>query len=196
MGNKWFTADWHAGEESRLNTHSFLRPRPTGVMVKEWLADCRAKIKPQDTLVFVGDLGIQLSDLGVFRALPECERVLVLGDKETESKHFTLDEFQKQNAKLGIFDQTYDHLYTEVAGQGFFLAHKPTDCLSQPTVRPAICGHVHGIWRTQPMPSGQPIINVGIDAWGGVVSEEMIAHQYDCITRGYYDDNCRPATWT
>jgi hypothetical protein len=44
------------------------------------------------------------------------------------------------------------------------------------------------------MPNGQPIINVGIDAWGGLVSEKFIAHQYDAVTK-HYDDEASPARW-
>jgi hypothetical protein len=75
------------------------------------------------------------------------------------------------------------------------MAHKPVDLMGYAQHMPSLCGHVHGIWRTQCMPNGEPIINVGIDAWGGLVSEKFILHQYDAITKGYYDQNARVDQW-
>ena len=44
--NMFFTADWHIGEQSAPNTHSFLRPEPTAAMVARWMEQCRRLIKP------------------------------------------------------------------------------------------------------------------------------------------------------
>lgn len=193
MGKIWFTADWHVGEQSAPNTHSFLRPRPTEVMVEEWLRDCHAKIAPEDTLVFLGDAIIDLHHIEVLRNLPDCSfKLFIRGDKEERFNHLAFDA---ECLSVG-FDTVHNSYGGWPIGEHtFYLAHKPTDCLLHADHQPALCGHVHGIWRTQRMPNGQPIINVGIDAWGGLVSGEMIAHQYDCVTKGYYDKNCFPADW-
>lgn len=193
----YFTSDWHIGEEQNPCTHSYLRPYPTSIMVQYWLQQCHERLKPEDELVFVGDVGITLADLGVLRSLPECEKILVLGDKETNSAHFTLSEYEVRNRELGIFNSVTDTLTLEINGRDYFVAHKPEDCLPYCASEnmAAICGHVHGIWRTQRLPNGLPIINVGIDAWGGLVSEDFIDHQYDCVTKGYYDVNCFAQDW-
>lgn len=198
----FFTSDWHVGEAQTPNTHSFLRPRPTDVMAEEWLADLKSKITPEDTLVFVGDLGIQLSDVNFFKRLPECRKILILGDKEYASKNFTEDEITKYVIHEKIFDETYYRYRLKIQGIDFVIAHKPSDCFGQGL--PAICGHVHGIWRSAEMPKDLepdvvshdklPIINVGIDVWGGLVSEEFIIHQYNAITK-YYDDEAFPNRW-
>lgn len=169
MGKYFFTSDWHVGEAQTPNTHSFLRPRPTEVMIEEWLKDLTLKITPEDTLVFVGDLGIQLSDCEFYKRLPECNKILIFGDKEYANKNFTKEEIIIKLSDLDIFHETYDFGYFPINGIEFFVSHKPSDCFNQPN--PAICGHIHGIWRSAEMPNKQPIINVGIDVWGGLVSE-------------------------
>jgi calcineurin-like phosphoesterase family protein len=193
----YLTADWHIGEASTPNTHSFLRPRPTAVMVPEWLQMCHDKLTPDDTLVFLGDTGITLTDVDVLGHLPPCRKILILGDKETNSKYFTTRTLVRRVSALHMFDDVFESRVMLIAGREWYLAHKPSDCVKRCTteaVMPALCGHVHGIWRSQKMPTGQPIINVGIDAWGGLVSETFIAHQYDAITK-YYDNEAFPATW-
>jgi calcineurin-like phosphoesterase family protein len=191
------TADLHVGEEPRIDTHSFLRLEGTSVMVDRLFKNCRVVMQPEDTLIIVGDVGIRLGDLEKLTrlSLPTWgRRVLVLGDKEYNSRHFTLDEFMSENEVQQVFHDVVRTTTVTIAGVEYFVSHKPTDCLAQPL--PAICGHVHGVWRTARMPNGQPIINVGMDAWcGNIVTEDFIAHQYDCVMKGYYDINCHPADW-
>jgi|GEM_PF-1845252 len=195
MGRAFFTADWHNGEDSAPNTHSFLRPRPTAVMVGEWLAHCNEVLRPDDRLFFLGDLVINLDDLEIYRRLP-CNLFVVAGDKETRNKNFTAQEFEERFNLIFPSDRA---IYTDCAqfitigNTRWRMAHKPVDLLD--SGMPALCGHVHGIWRTQCMPNGLPIINVGIDAWGGLVSEEMIMHQYNAIMQGHYDRNARVDLW-
>ena len=193
MGNIFLTADIHIGEAQTPNTHSFLRPKPTPVMVEELVEQCHKLITPSDTLIVVGDVGITLNDLATCMRFPDCKKILILGDKEYASKHFTLDTFMLENERLGIFDTVVSQAQMRIANDNYFLSHKPLDCIQQNM--PAICGHVHGVWRSQKLPSGQPIINVGLDAWcGGIVSEEFIAHQHDAICNRY-DSNCFPVEW-
>jgi len=162
-------------------------------MVQEWIADCYEKIGPDDELIMLGDMVITLDDLVILTKLPKCKLVtLVLGDKE---KALGWDNLVDTCFELGIIDFFIETSASRVNDRVFYFAHEPTVCIDGAGDRPAICGHVHGIWRTARMPNGQPIINVGIDAWGGLVSEEMIAHQYDCVTKGYYDINCFPQDW-
>lgn len=188
-GKKFFTSDWHAGEVAAPENHSYCRPRPTSVMIEEWLKECHKRLTPDDELWFVGDLGLRLTDLTVYQRLPVCRKILVLGDKEYNSIHFTMQEFAKKETQLCLFDEVHTRsVYTQIGDTTFFVAHKPEDCMDEN--KPAICGHVHGIWRTQKMNNGHPIINVGIDAWGQLVSEELIMHQYHAVMKGYYDGNC------
>jgi calcineurin-like phosphoesterase family protein len=161
-------------------------------MIEEWIDQCHRLIMPEDTLIFLGDLGITLADLDVYARLPACQRVLVFGDKEYANKHFSLADFLARNRELQVFGTCRANTVWKIAGRDYYLSHKPLDCLDQEL--PALCGHIHGIWRSAQMPNGQPIINVGIDAWGGLVSEEFVDHQYTAISR-HYDANAFPAKW-
>src|SRR3989344_918694 len=193
-----FTSDWHAGEGMTPNTHSYLRPQPTNVMISGWLKMCRERIGEADTLVFLGDLGIILEDLKIYKKLPKChKKILVMGDKEYNNKNFTKSEFLAFAQKIKIFDTIVESFVIEINGQTYYLSHKPVDCVEycRSNNVAAICGHIHGIWRTSRMPNGQPIVNVGIDAWGGLVTEDFIIHQYNAITKGYYDRNAIPQEW-
>lgn len=193
MAKTFFTSDWHAGEQQLPNTHSFLRPYPTEVMIERWLQQCHELIKSEDDLlVFVGDLAIWLCDLEIYKRLPECKKILVLGDKEYANKAFTKEQCINELNRMNIFDDIVDDLEIQIGEHTYFVSHKPEDCLKQD--RPALCGHIHGSWRTMQMPNGQPIINVGIDVWGGLVTEEFIEHQYNAITK-FYDINAKPYNW-
>lgn len=181
----WFTADWHNGEIQAPHTHSFLRPKPTDIMVLRWLEEVIEKVKPEDTIVFVGDLGIELKDYEFYKLLPPCKKYLVLGDKEYNSKHFTEQQCLEYIESLNVFTVIEREMILNIHNQNFQISHKPSDCFETPL--PAICGHIHGIWRTQKMNNGFPIINVGIDSWGQIVSEELLMHQYNAVAKGYYD---------
>ncbi|MDR0607221.1 MAG: hypothetical protein LBG52_02460 [Candidatus Peribacteria bacterium] len=198
MLRKFFTADWHAGEVLENvpffpGTHSYLRPQRTDVLIQQWLKECHEKITTEDTLYFLGDLALQLADLEVYQELPPCHKVLIMGDKEYDNKSFTQEAFVEKVKKLQLFDEVIKEDSVIIGDQKWIMAHKPTDCFAVGI--PALCGHVHGIWRTQQMANGQPIINVGIDAWHCLVGEEFILHQYDAIIQNYYDRNAKTSLW-
>ena len=79
----WFTSDWHVGELQEENTHSFLRPYPTPIMVERWIDHLKENMSIGDTLVFVGDLAIQLRDLMFLSRLSDYNVIIILGDKAT-----------------------------------------------------------------------------------------------------------------
>lgn len=202
-GNIYFTSDWHAGEiPQKINfpfetTHSYLHSWRTDKLVEDWLEECHKKILPEDTLIFLGDLAITLEDFSFYQKLPPCRKVLILGDKEYASQNFSREDFLARNHELQIFDEIYEEAILSLP-QGnekisWYLAHKPEACLKQN--HPSLCGHIHGVWRTQAMPNGNPIINVGVDVWGHLVEVWHIQHQYNAIMQGYYDINCRVDQW-
>lgn len=189
----WFTSDWHNGEAQTPNTHSFLRPYPTAQMVYNWLNQIYIKVPKGDRIVFVGDVAIQLNDLRlVFDGLKDYDVVLILGDKETGEKNYKYSDFVDFMNLNYPNIPVYDDMTVTINDRLYFVSHKPEDCLKQNL--PSLCGHIHGIWRTAQMPNGEAIINVSADAWGGIVSEEFIDHQYNAITK-FYDVNAKPYNW-
>ena len=198
---KFFTSDWHVGEQATPDTHSFLRSKPTEVLAEEWLEQCHKLLKSDDIFYILGDLAVSLDDLSFYARLPKCETIIIFGDKEANDKNFSLNDWRNKMAEGWGYEGNKNGWHcgsiweVEVGEHSFCVAHKPEDCMEAALTKPALCGHVHGIWRTQCMPNGKPIINVGVDAWGGIVSEEMISHQYDAITKGHYDKNARVDLW-
>jgi calcineurin-like phosphoesterase family protein len=159
------------------------------MMVQQWLQHCHEVLKPVDRLICLGDMILNLEDFAVLKELPDCQfKLLILGEKER--RHDITEVCEK--ARAAGFTLVAPHWEMSIAGRQWFLSHKPSDCFSRGL--PALCGHVHGMWRSQCLPNGQPIVNVGIDAWGGLVSEDFIAHQYIAITQ-YYDDEAFPVRW-
>lgn len=193
---KYFTSDWHVGETQAPNTHSYLRPYSTEVMIEKWMKMCYEKLSLEDEFYFVGDLAITLKDLEIYRYLPKCRKILILGDKEYANKNFTIEEFNIFIKELNIFDEILMNTFVKIGDINWYVSHKPTDCLEINAKKevPSLCGHIHGSWRSAEMPNIVPIINVAIDAWGGLVSEDFISHQYNAITK-YYDINAFPNRW-
>lgn len=198
MSTIYFSGDFHAGEvpeavPAMVATHSYLRPGRTDKLMNLWFKQFHKILKPTDTLVLNGDLAINLESLDVYQNLPKCRKILVKGDKEYSGKLFTEEDLDQKLEDLQIFDEIYHEWEVEIDGITYYVAHEPVNCFDKDM--PAICGHVHGVWRTQQMPNGHPIINVAIDAWGGLVSEDFISHQYGAIVNGYYDIHCRVDKW-
>lgn len=185
MGKLFFTSDWHAGEPQAPNTHSYLRPYPTEVMLTKWFTQLESKITEEDTLYFVGDLGIQLSDLSLYKEafskLPNFKKVLIMGDKEYANKNFTLDEFKTEIHKLNIFDVIAMNIIVTVGEHEWFVSHKPSDCFGK---GPSLCGHIHGCWRSAEMVDKSPIINVGIDGMGNPIENHPTWKNCKCPSCG------------
>lgn len=187
-----FTADWHANELPAPHTHSFLRGDNTNNIIKKLIAKIN-EINPEE-VVFVGDVSVDIQGFEILKKInPKIRLVLIIGDKESSSRNYSFQDLKASGA-LDIFAEVCESKIININGIDFAVAHKPVDVLD--FEGPSLCGHVHGIWRTQKKPNGQPIINVGMDAWSlEPVSEEWIMHQYGAVTKGYYDKNALVCEW-
>lgn len=192
---KYFTSDWHHGEEKLPNTHSYLRT-VTGQELFKFMIKQVKKLSASDTLVFNGDVAITLEKFAevsdAFKTC-RCKKILIIGDKENANKNFIFTELESLGL-LNCFDNVELDTSINVNDISYYVVHKPLDGLS--LNKPVICGHIHGVWKTQKMPNNNPIINVGIDAWvNQLVTESYIQHQYNAISKGYYDKNCQIQEW-
>lgn len=193
----YFTADFHLNEISAPHTHSFLRPFQPNP--NENLLDKLYRLKDlneDDILYHLGDVAVDIEGwkycVEYMKNIP-CKKVLILGDKETNNKNCTWEEIEPYAQQC--FDEIYQKkVILTLFGQAL-LIHKPVDGVLDDCGLPIICGHIHGSARVQKFAVPQrdinrPIINVGIDAWCyQIVSEERLEHQYNALTKGYYDDN-------
>lgn len=197
---KFFTADWHLDDCYAPGSHTFLRPKPTDVLLQEWLDECRRLIKSDDELYLLGDMVDYAQTLKVLDNLPDCRLFILRGNREQRIANFEEEVFKRllarrnRTAVLGNNDQyVYD---VEIGGLSWRVSHQPKNLLGFALAKPALCAHAHGTWRTQCLPNGEPVINVGIDAWGRLVTEELIQHEYRAIKQGYYDINTRADLWS
>jgi calcineurin-like phosphoesterase family protein len=192
MSKKLFSSDWHIGEVAAPNNHSYLsHATPTERLLNAFL---NPSFDKDDTFYFLGDSSVSKEGLDAFleltnKTLPK-NKYFILGDKETDLLSFKLNipvvEILRDNGWI-----VKDKLEIVIGDIKFKLSHKPTSLINEQYDGGFLCGHVHGIWRTQKTNNGIPIINVGIDAWANeFVTEDWILHQYNAVTKGYYDNNC------
>lgn len=197
----FITSDWHIGEEKAVNTHSYL----SNIGDNEKTEMCRKMIEnlPNNSnVIFLGDAAVSRESLKTFIDIFDTPNIksktFILGDKEIEflpnKKDVSLKEVKDKLEKNGW--NVFDKLVTVIDGITTLIIHKPVDALNEieDNTDMILCGHVHGIWRTQKvLKEGKqiPIINVGIDAWANQITNyDYIQHQYNAVVKGYYDQNC------
>ncbi len=192
MGKKWFTADWHAGEGAERSREALFRYKHTNQLVDDWLQNCHDSIQsPEDTLYMLGDMILTVDDVSVLAQLPDCRKILIKGDKERRYNNIYLSG---EVMEAGV-EFVADVLWETMGGNDYCMLHRPDEAFERSEDMPFLCGHVHKAWTFARLPNGQPIINVGIDAWGRIVSEDEVVRLTHLIRNGQYDKNCYPADW-
>lgn len=150
----WFTADPHYSHENIIRFCN--RPfADEGEMNARMLAECRARVQPDDDLWIVGDFtagkagDIQRREVRtIFHALPG-RRHLIRGNHDT---HWV------RELPWDSIAETADIL---VDGRRLYLCHYPM--ITWPGARRdgiQLFGHVHQNWM-----GSRNAINVGVDAW-------------------------------
>ena len=124
MGKQFFTADWHAGEDD----FTLLREESNKNLLEKWLKECHRKISSDDTLYLIGDLAISLNDLNIYKELPKCNKILILGNKEYDCEFASQKEISEKLQSINVFNQIEKNMIIECQGMKRFLAHKPEDC--------------------------------------------------------------------
>lgn len=171
---KYFTADWHLGDE-RLELMGrnppFYSARQMSVeLIKNTFSIIRCR---QDVLYFNGDICYKPDYLECLGDLPVCKRILLRGNHD---RQFSDSEFAPYFDEIVPEDQG---LELEIAGIPVYITHYPTQ--GHPH-RFNIVGHIHGIWKCQ-----LNMLNVGIDVHHfHPISEEKVAFYYNAI-HSFYD---------
>lgn len=197
--SKFFTSDWHLDDSYTRGSHTFFRPKPTATLVPIWLDECHQLIQPDDELWLLGDMANCLETYRLLDALPDCKLNIMLGNREDKIPNFAdevlnyLPKHQSRAEVLGTSSR--ETQYASLNTRVWRISHQPENLLGYSLAVPALCGHVHGTWRTQQLPGGEPIINVGIDAWHRIVTEEHIEHERHAIKKGYYGRNVCAVQW-
>lgn len=182
----FFSADLHVGESPAKGNPSYYRPLPPEFYQQQFLDQCR-QIQPTDKLYLVGDLVTRLEHLAFYNRLPECNLYIFLGNKEKKLPNFISEAKQILAHYAGHLEIIPDWQEIEVSGRLWRIGHRPEAIAGLEPALPCICGHVHGFWRTRQLKNGQPIINVGVDAWDhALVTEEFINLQYEGVMNGRF----------
>ncbi len=158
----YFTSDTHYGHANIIEycTRPFANVEE---MNEAMIANFNAVIKPEDTVVHLGDfaLGPKREWKGYFERLNPCHMLLTAGNHD--ASNIVMQD-------VG-FEVVASELYIEHDGIRFWCSHIPRDNQMdrrgynrpQPT-KPfdvALCGHIHERWKQNILGD----INVGVDVW-------------------------------
>lgn len=194
---KFFTSDWHLGE-NRLGINGtknlFYRPFKSIQEQNRTIIDnfLTSGFKDGDELWHLGDV--------VYEWNEEVEDYLSLIRDEFPNSKFNLVIGNYDEGKLDVLGKYFDnivpeHSFFDFDGKNVYLNHYPIICKNKFCPEDpyndiysfAITGHIHGLWKVQ-----KKMINVGVDAWHfKPVSEQEIEF---CMIACeiYYDNNVFP----
>jgi calcineurin-like phosphoesterase family protein len=149
----WFTSDWHLDHANILDFEK--QRRKLSKKISQFndiiIKRCNEKVKPEDTLYFLGDLSLRNSD-----NWPWYKRKL---DKTNGSKHLILGNHDKLNPFLYV-DCGFLSVHTALFVEEFCCMHDPAISVALPEDQWCLCGHVHSVFRWA---TGRKVLNVGID---------------------------------
>ena len=180
---KYFTSDWHIGEDRIGGDKPNLFYRPFGSIEEQDYTIMRnmSMITDDDELFVIGDVVYNNDFIHVLSELSACKKTLIIGN---------YDEDKIEQLKF-YFDEIKSYKTITLGDYRVELNHYPKTCLniveSSEDIDFGITGHVHGLWKVQ-----KDLINVSVDAWHfKPVSEKEILFCYNAM-ENYYDDNVFP----
>ncbi len=111
---------------------------------------------PDDTLYMIGDFTMRGEESykwfsTILSKIP-CRKILILGN------HDKLNPFK-------YIECGFESVHTSLVVGKYFLAHDPAWLAAMPKEYVMLCGHVHGLFKTQRDSIGRLAINVGVDVW-------------------------------
>ena len=170
---RYFTSDLHLNETRIGAFNPFFRPfKSVEEQNDTIIRNINEIVRPQDTLYMVGDIVMDLEGVALLNDIRCKNRVLVLGNYDTD----------KIDALRGHFQSMSDDLELTIGGVDCYLNHYP---VKRRPDRFNIVGHIHGLWKVKPN-----TINVSTDAWHcRPVSEEEILFVHTTMKKGNYDEN-------
>lgn len=186
--SKFFSADLHVGEIPAPGNPSYYRGFSPEELQRHFLAQCHAQIGINDELYLLGDLITDAKYLQFYDQLPDCRLFIICGNKEQHIENFADEAFKRLPNHRNRLEVFTGFQFVGIGGRTWHIAHRPKDVIGFSVPMPALCAHAHGFWRTRQLSNGEPLINVGIDAWcGNIVSEKIIQLQYEGVTSGKFN---------
>jgi calcineurin-like phosphoesterase family protein len=150
----YFTSDPHFSHENILKYCN--RPFRDSKEMDYVLLKNLSIIQPEDTLYCLGDFSMRGEDhykwfAGTLARIAG-RKILILGN------HDRLKPFSY--VELG-----FESVHTSLTVDKYFLAHDPALLAAMPPEYTMLCGHVHGLFKSQKDDQGRLAINVGVDVW-------------------------------
>jgi calcineurin-like phosphoesterase family protein len=150
----YFSSDFHFSHANILEYCS--RPFKDAQEMDYVILKNFSILKPEDTLYFLGDFTMRGEDhYKWFQSTLSritCRKIFILGN------HDKLKSFKY--VELG-----FESVHTSLIVDKYFLAHDPALLSAMPKEYIMLCGHVHGLFKTQTDSQGRVVINVGVDVW-------------------------------
>jgi calcineurin-like phosphoesterase family protein len=127
-------------------------------MNKKIISNHNARVKPEDTVFFLGDFCFRNTS----------------GGKKGEGTLTRAEEYLKQlNGKFVFISGNHDYnnginskihsAVIEYGGQQIYLVHDPADYSQHFALN--FVGHVHNSWECKKLIDDTILVNVGVDAW-------------------------------
>lgn len=189
----WFTSDWHFGHKN-IMSYCPDRVRFLGLgndhdvdAMNEALVDLwNRTVQESDTVFFLGDFAMgKVKETVPFASRLAGTKHLIWGNHDRPHPMVSRDALKQREwidmyAAAGFATQRQDGFYNFPNGYTALLNHFPYHGDSEgedryPGARPEdqglplVHGHIHDLWRVR----GREI-NVGLDAWGRLLTEEEV----------------------
>jgi len=157
MPNIWFTADTHFGHFNIIEYTQ--RPfKSAEHMNEEIIRRWNERVKPEDTVIIVGDFCFKASLTSSVRGNGIPVNAWSYDAKLNGKKVFIEGNHDGNN---GI-NSKIKAMIMEFGGMEVYVTHNPAEC--HPIYKLNICGHIHKLWKSQKR-RGYTVINVGVDVW-------------------------------
>lgn len=151
----WFSSDYHFSHFNIIKYSK--RPFKTvGQMNNTIIQNHNSRVKPTDTVFFLGDFNFHNTK----------------GGKKGEGEPIKAETYITQlNGRFVFIRGNHDFsnglntcingVVINLGGKDIYLTHQPQDY--EPNIKLNLVGHVHKLWRTKILKSGNILYNVGVD---------------------------------
>lgn len=166
------------------NNPIYLRTEFSGEVIKKLIKEVNG-VDRNKVLIVLGDSITKLSSLEYFLAIPNCPKILILGNLELNNPNYTIKELKERNKQLQAFDYIIEECRIKtLLGEkevGFYCSSNPINAFDKSAA--AVCGHVNNAWKLQKMKNGFPIISVAWDSWNRIISNREIHYSINQIEK-------------
>ena len=154
----WFTSDYHLGHANIIEYCN--RPfKNVEQMNKIIIHNHNSKVKPEDTVFFLGDFCFRNSHGG-----KKGEGELVKAESYLEKLNGRFVFIEKNHDKSNSLKTCIKEVKINLGGKDIHLSHKPEDY--DRNIEINLVGHVHEKWKVKKENNDKNIlINVGVDVW-------------------------------